>query len=118
MKEVEIWRRFSRAGSRRWPLDERGNLMKTNYLVAIATFVACSESAIAFFPAQALTLVKGILGVVDWKCGVCLGMWRILASASLLLGTRMGDNKIVLFVLTHAAGYLVKFLLLLLGSVV
>ncbi|MGC2765836.1 MAG: hypothetical protein WB607_10055 [Candidatus Acidiferrum sp.] len=92
--------------------------MKTNYLVAIATVVACSEFAIAFFPCQALTLVKGILGVVDWKCGVGLGMWRILPSASLLLGTSLCDNKTVLFVLTHAAGYLVKFLLLLLASVV
>jgi hypothetical protein len=99
-------------------MDERGNVMKTNYLVVIATVVACSEFAIAFFPAQALTLVKGVLGVLDWKFVVGLGIWRILPSANLLLGTSASDNRIVLFLLKHAAGWLVKLLLLLLASIV
>lgn len=92
--------------------------MKTNYLVAIATVVASSEFAMAFFPPQTLALVKGILGVVDWKCGVGLGIWRILPSASLLLGTSVWDNRILLFVLKHAAGWFVKLLWLLLASIV
>lgn len=92
--------------------------MKTNYLVAIATVVACSEFATALFPAEALALVKGILGVVDWKCCVGLGIWRIVPCTSLLLGTSVWDNRIVLFVLKHAAGWLVKLLLLPLASIV
>jgi hypothetical protein len=91
--------------------------MKTNYLLAVVTAADCGRFATEFFPAQGFLLLKGILVAADWQCAISLVISRALAGAGLLLGSGLWDDRIPLFVLTHAAGWVVKFLLVVAGSV-
>jgi hypothetical protein len=93
--------------------------MKMNYLFAIATIVAFSECAVAVFPSQVVLPLEGLIGVANWKCAVCLGIWTwILPTTSLVLGSSLWAKGLVLFLVTHAAGCLVRFLSLLVASIV
>jgi hypothetical protein len=86
------------------PLVEGDIVMKMNYLFAIATIVA-----VALFPSQ--VVLKGLVGVATWKGAVCLGIWtRILPTTSLVLPSSLWANRVILFLVTHATGCLVKFL--------
>jgi hypothetical protein len=94
--------------------------MKMTYLFVIATIVALSECcAVAFFPSQVVLPLKELVGVANWQCALCLGIWtRILPTTSLVLGSSLGANRVVLFLVTHAAGCLVRFLSLVVASIV
>jgi hypothetical protein len=93
--------------------------MKMNYSFASATVVAFSECAAARFPSQMVLVLKGLVGVSDWKCAVCLEIWtRILPATILFLESSFCANRVVLFVVTHAAGCLVRFLSLVVASIV
>ncbi len=94
--------------------------MKMNYLFAIAAIVAFSAcSALFFFPSQVVLPLKGLVAVANWKCAVPLGIWtRILPATTFVLGNSLGTNRVVLFLVTHAAGCLVRFLSLVVGSIV
>jgi hypothetical protein len=92
--------------------------MKTNYLVAIATVIALADFASSFFPVQVFCSLKGLIGVINWKC-ISLGIWmRILSGAIVSLGSTAWDNRVAVFLVTHAAGWLVKFLSIVFGSLV
>ncbi len=96
-----------------------GIVMKTSYLLALATIVAFSECAAAFFPSQVLLLLKGLVAIANWKCAVCLGIWKqILPATSLALRSSLWANRVVLVLVTHAAGCLVRFLSLVVASIV
>jgi hypothetical protein len=88
-----------------------GMVMKTNYLVAIATVVALGEATTSLFPTQMLLVLKGIVGVINWKCAIGLGIWiRILVGAVATLGSSLWDSRVVVFVVTHAGCWIVNFL--------
>lgn len=92
--------------------------MKTNYLVAIATVIALGEIALSFFPAQVLCPLRGLIGIINWKC-LSLGIWiRVLSSAIVALGSAAWDNRVAVFVVTHAAGWLVKLLSIIFAAIV
>jgi hypothetical protein len=97
---------------------EGGMNMKTNYLVAIATVIALGEFASAFFSAQVFCPLKGLIGIINWKC-ISLGIWmRVLSSAIVALGSTAWDNRVAVFVVTHAAGWLVKFLSIVFAAII
>ena len=87
--------------------------MKTSYLIAIATVVLGDEFPLPFLPAQGFAFVEGLFRVVDWRCAAGCVISRIIAKASLLLGSHFLGNKLVVLALTYAAGWVVKALLLL-----
>jgi hypothetical protein len=92
--------------------------MKTNYLVAIAAVIALGEFASSFFPAQVFCPLKGVIGIINWKC-ISLGIWmRVLSSAIVALGSTASDNRVAVFLVTHAAGWLVKFLSIIFRAIV
>jgi hypothetical protein len=118
MKAVEFESAFSRNEWGARALVGGGIVMKTNYLVVIATVIALGEFASAFFSAQVFCPLKGLIGIINWKC-ISLGIWmRVLSSAIVALGSTAWDNQVAVFVVTHAAGWLVKLLSILFAVIV
>jgi hypothetical protein len=88
-----------------------GMIMQTNYLAAIASVIALGESATSLFPARMFPLVNGLVGAINWKCAMSLGIWiRILVGAVATLGSSVWDSRVVVFVVTHAGCWIVNFL--------
>jgi hypothetical protein len=88
-----------------------GMIMKTNYLIAIASVIALGEYAASLFPVRVFPLLNVHVGVINWKCAMNLGIWiRILVGAAATLGSSAWDSRVAVFVVTHAACWIVNFL--------
>jgi hypothetical protein len=92
-------------------------VMKTNYLLAMATVVATSEFLAAFFPTPAFLLLRALSGVVSWKWALSLGIWTRVLSVCFVLANGLCHNGVALFLITHAAGWIVRLLSFVLASI-